>query len=157
MARFIDDNVLAQVNSIIYLKSQDIVNHVFYSKDIIQELLIQIKNNQDVQKKHDAIEFFMEVCQLSKNTSLMTRFSFMDNTDAVSLIEVLAEIFNICEPSIQTLKAEVSGNAEMYRQLLHQTSNDFLIDDFIKKHEKFDIRKIDLLKISSLEILMSLI
>ncbi len=31
------------------------------------------------------------------------------------------------------------------------------MDDFITRHEKFDIRKIDLLKISSIEILMSLI
>jgi Component of IIS longevity pathway SMK-1 len=68
MARFIDDNVLANVNSIIYLKSQDIVNHVFYNKEILQELLGLMKSNENVQKKHDAIEFFMEVCQLSKNT-----------------------------------------------------------------------------------------
>ncbi len=31
------------------------------------------------------------------------------------------------------------------------------IEDSIKKHEKFDIRKIDLLKINSIEIMMSLI
>ena len=31
------------------------------------------------------------------------------------------------------------------------------MDDFLMKHDKFDIRKIDLLKISALEILMSLI
>jgi len=35
MARFIDDGVLNTVNSIIYVKSQDIVNHVFYTKEIL--------------------------------------------------------------------------------------------------------------------------
>lgn len=33
----------------------------------------------------------------------------------------------------------------------------YLVDDFLKKHDKFDIRKIDLLKISAIEILMSLL
>ena len=31
------------------------------------------------------------------------------------------------------------------------------LEDFIKKHEKFDIRKVDLFKINAMEILMSLI
>lgn len=57
----------------------------------------------------------MEVCQLSKNTSLMTRFSFMENSDALSLIEVLAESFNICDPDLNTLRAEVSGDLPLYR------------------------------------------
>jgi len=105
MARFIDDNVLATVNSIIYMKSQEIVNHIFYTKEILSELLNKIKDNNNVQQKHDAIEFFMEVCQLSKNTQLMSRFSFLENQDALSLIEVLSESFNICEPDFRTLEA----------------------------------------------------
>lgn len=68
MARFIDDNVLANVNSIIYLKSQDIVNYIFGNRDILAELLTKMKSNEDVKAKHDAVEFFMEVCQLSRNT-----------------------------------------------------------------------------------------
>jgi len=39
MARFIDDQVLSNVNSLIYIKSQEIVNHIFYNKDILMELL----------------------------------------------------------------------------------------------------------------------
>ena len=39
IARFIDDSLLANINSLIYLKSQDIVNHIFYNKDILIELL----------------------------------------------------------------------------------------------------------------------
>ncbi|MFS8159692.1 MAG: hypothetical protein ACMG6E_05670 [Candidatus Roizmanbacteria bacterium] len=95
----------------------------------------------------------------------------METADAISLIEVLAETFNICEPDIETLKAEVSGDQSEYRSIVlakhNQTSgvssedgegkHPSYIDDFLKKHEKFDIRKIDLLKISAIEILMSLI
>jgi len=95
----------------------------------------------------------------------------METADAISLIEVLAETFNICKPDIETLKAEVSGDHSEYRSIVfakhNQTSGAPLedgeekhpsyIDDFLKKHEKFDIRKIDLLKISAIEILMSLI
>jgi hypothetical protein len=62
MARFIDDSVLANINSIIYLKSQEIVNHIFYTKEILNELLIKMRSNENVVEKHDAIEFFMEVC-----------------------------------------------------------------------------------------------
>ena len=42
----------------------------------------------------------------------MSRFSFMESQDVNSLIDVLAETFNICDPDLQTLKAEVSGNLE---------------------------------------------
>ena len=31
----------------------------------------------------------------------------METADALNLIEVLAETFNICEPTLETLKAEV--------------------------------------------------
>jgi hypothetical protein len=34
----------------------------------------------------------------------------MEAADATSLIEVLAETFNICKPDIETLKVEVSGD-----------------------------------------------
>lgn len=68
MARFIDDTVLANINSIIFVKSQDIVTHVFSSKDILTELLEKMRNNDDVLTKINAFEFFLEVCSLSKNT-----------------------------------------------------------------------------------------
>jgi hypothetical protein len=62
MARFIDDSVLANINSIICQKSQEIVNHIFYTKEILNELLVKMRSNENVMEKHDAIEFFMEVC-----------------------------------------------------------------------------------------------
>lgn len=67
MARFIDDSVLATINSLVYVKSQDIVSHIFYNKDILVELLTKMRSHKDMKEKHDAIEFFMEVCQMSKN------------------------------------------------------------------------------------------
>ena len=67
MARFIDDSVLSNINSLIYSKSQEIVNYIFYNKDVLIELLHKMRSHEDMQTKHDAIEFFMEVCQLSKN------------------------------------------------------------------------------------------
>jgi hypothetical protein len=48
MARFIDDSVLANINSLIYVKSQDIVNHIFYNKDILIELLQKMRSNEDL-------------------------------------------------------------------------------------------------------------
>ena len=39
IARFIDDSVLANINQLIYIKSQDIINHIFYNKEILIELL----------------------------------------------------------------------------------------------------------------------
>lgn len=62
MARFIDDNVLSNVNSLIYVKSQEIVNYIFHTREILQELLSKMRTNDDVKAKHDAVEFFMEVC-----------------------------------------------------------------------------------------------
>lgn len=62
IARFIDDSVLANINQLIYIKSQDIINHIFYNKDILVELLQKMRSQGDLHTKHDAIEFFMEVC-----------------------------------------------------------------------------------------------
>lgn len=85
---------------------------------------------------------------------------------------MLAEIFNICDPDINTFQAEVLNNRESYRSILENKHNEVkktteeiqqkeklpsYIEDFITTHDKFDIRKIDLLKIGALEILMSLI
>lgn len=62
IARFIDDGVLATINQLIYGKSQEIVNHIFYNRDVLVELLQKMRSHGDMQVKHDAIEFFMEVC-----------------------------------------------------------------------------------------------
>jgi hypothetical protein len=40
----------------------------------------------------------------------MNRFSVLEIADALSLIEVLAESFNICEPEAALLKAEIKGD-----------------------------------------------
>lgn len=45
----------------------------------------------------------------------MSRFSILETADALSLIEVLAESFNICEPDQDLLKAEVKGDSEMVK------------------------------------------
>lgn len=44
IARFIDDQVLSNINSIIYMKSQDIVNHIFYSREMLEELYSKMKS-----------------------------------------------------------------------------------------------------------------
>lgn len=62
MARFIDDQVLANINSIIYFKSQEIVTYVFSTRAILQDLLHNMRNNDDIQFKNSALDFFMEVC-----------------------------------------------------------------------------------------------
>jgi hypothetical protein len=51
-----------------------------------------------MQIKHDAIEFFMEVCQMSKNMQMGARFSFFETLSSFNLIEILAETFNIYYP-----------------------------------------------------------
>ena len=61
----------------------------------------------------------MELCTLAKNACVMTRFSFIENCDALSLIEVLAEFFNFCVPDVETLKAEASGDFNLYKQIIH--------------------------------------
>jgi hypothetical protein len=81
---------------------------------------------------------------------------------------VLAETFNICEPDKESLVAEALNDTELFKSLIcsktikdqykyGEEKNNSYIEDLIKKHDKFDIRKIDLLKISAIEILMSLI
>ena len=58
--------------------------------------------------KHDAIEFFMEVCQMSKNMQISQRYNFFEslNQSSTNLIEILAESFNIYYPDQTTLKYE---------------------------------------------------
>lgn len=66
---------------------------------------MRIHGNMKV--KHDAIEFFMEVCQMSKNMQLGARFSYFETINSFNLIEILAESFAIYQPDLETLKAEV--------------------------------------------------
>ena len=81
-------------------------------------------------------------------------------------MEVLAEIFNICEPDEDSLIAEISGNEEKVVQLCAQKSGgdakniigqQIIESEFLKKHDKFDLRKIDFMKISAIEILLNLV
>lgn len=65
-----------------------------------------MRSNGDLQVKHDAIEFFMEVCQLSKNLQLGARFSYFETVNSFDLVEILAETFNIYKPDMNTLRAE---------------------------------------------------
>ncbi len=62
----------------------------------------------EMHTKHDAIEFFMEVCSMSKNMQIGQRFSFFESLSSSSsnLIEILAESFNIYYPDKNTLKFE---------------------------------------------------
>ena len=43
------------------MNSQDIVSHILQNKEILAELLVKMRSS-DMHIKHDAIEFFMEVC-----------------------------------------------------------------------------------------------
>ena len=134
----------------------------------------------EMHTKHDAIEFFMEVCQMSKNMQMGQRFSFFESLSSSSsnLIEILAESFNIYYPDQTTLKAEAFGETtELIDYLLKVTladpkqtpkANDeeeskepvetirATIEDFLKPHDKYDIRKLDLMKINAIEILMNI-
>ena len=120
IARFIYDSVLANINQLIYIKSQDIINHIFYNKDILVELLQKMRSQGDLHTKHDAIEFFMEVCQLSKNLQLNARFSYFETINSFNLIEILAETFNIYKPDANTLRAEAYQDKEGLLRYLMQ-------------------------------------
>ncbi len=39
IARFVDDSVLSNINSLVYVHSSDIANHIFQNKEILLELL----------------------------------------------------------------------------------------------------------------------
>ena len=51
--------------------------------------------NNDMQIKHDAIEFFMEVCQMTKNMQLGARFGYFESISTINLIEILAESLSL--------------------------------------------------------------
>lgn len=99
------------------MNSQDIVNHVFQNREILQELLGKMRS-QDMHVKHDAIEFFMEVCQMSKNMQMGTRYSFFETVNSFNLIEILAESFNINYPDVTTLKLEAFQESEELTEYL---------------------------------------
>jgi hypothetical protein len=90
------------------MNSQDIVTHIFQNKDILGELLTKMRS-AEMHTKHDAIEFFMEVCQMTKNMQINARYNFfesMNSSPSFNLIEILAESFNLYYPDQVTLKAE---------------------------------------------------
>ena len=95
------------------------------------------------------------------------RYTYFDSMNSFNLIEILAETFNIYTPDINTLRAEAFQDTDsLVEQLLNtregfkfQDSNDNVkatIEEFLKGHDKFDIKKIDLLKINAIEILMNI-
>jgi hypothetical protein len=144
---------------------------VFSEKDILKELLAKMRQSdtsETMQDKHDAIEFFMEVCQMSKNMQMGARYSAFETIHSLSLIEILAETFNMYYPSEQTLRHEAFREQEQLVEYLmhsHATSEQSFqpmevvrggIVDFLKPHEKYDICKIDLLKINAIDVLMNI-
>ena len=177
IARFVDDSVLSNINSLIYVHSQDIANHIFHNKDILQELLQKMRS-PEMHAKHDAIEFFMEVCQMSKSMQMGQRFSFFESLSQSSsnLIEILAESFYVYYPDEHTLRYEAFEDTDSLLNYLIQLtlqgqkplkatedeeSQDpglvrATIEDFLKPHDKYDIRKLDLMKINAIEILMNI-
>lgn len=167
IARFIDDSVLQNLNSLLYMNSQEIVNHIFQNKDILAELLGKMRS-ASMQVKHDAIEFFMEVCQMSKNMQMAARYCFFETMNSFNLIEILAETFNIYYPDILTLKFEayqqydplidylVNLTTKKEEEKEQVTEIKTIIEDFLKPHDKYDIVKLDLLKINAIEILMNI-
>lgn len=152
IARFIDDSVLQNINSLVYMNSTDIVNYIFQNKAILQDLLGKMRGDH----KHEAVEFLMEVCQMSKNIQMGARFSFIESMG--NLVEVLTECLNLFAPDIASLKLEAFQDQAGLTEHFTQTypSEQAAIEDFISVHDKFDIRKLDLLKINAIEILMSI-
>lgn len=63
----------------------------------------------------------MEVCQMSKNMQMGARFSVFETINSFSLIEILAETFNIYYPDIGTLKYEAFAETEGLVEYLLQT------------------------------------
>lgn len=106
---------------------------------------------------------------MSKNMQMGARFSFFETMSSFNLIEILAETFNLYYPDTTTLKAEAFEESEGLVEYLlqtHKSDNKFksespelikqAIVDFLKPHDKFDIKKLDLLKINAIEILMNI-
>ena len=145
------------------MNSQDIVNHIFGNKEILSDLLKKMRS-PDMETKHDAIDFFMEVCQMSKNMQFGQRSNIFDTITSVNLIEILAETLNIYYPDSDTLKCDALQDSEGLTQYLLKTNKEgkdqsiekvkSLIEDFQRAHDKYDIKKLDFLKINSIEILM---
>ena len=99
--------------------------------------------------------------------------------NSFNLIEILAETFNIYEPDEETLHAEAFNDTPALVDLLlertiatngqganrdgnftrFQDTPDTIrttILDFLSPHSKFDIKRIDLLKINAIEILINI-
>jgi hypothetical protein len=119
--------------------------------------------------KHDAVEFFMEVCQMSKNMQMGARYSLYESINQPSLIEILAETYNIYYPDLKTLKFEAFDEGDnLVDYLVHthkseaksKAAEDHVlraaIEDFLSTHDRFDIKKLDLLKINAIEILINI-
>lgn len=145
------------------------MTHILQNKEILAELLTKMRS-PEMHTKHDAIEFFMEVCQMTKNMQIHARYNFfesMNSTPSFNLIEILTESFNLFYPDQVTLKAEAfEENEGLVEYLVQMTkpqndteSVDYIrttILDFLKPHDKYDIKKLDLLKINAIEILMNI-
>lgn len=108
---------------------------------------------------------------MSKNMQMGTRFSFFESMNSLNLIEILAETFNIYYPDTNTLKYEAFSDCDSLVEYLLQThqqdGSNFhesessekvkgIIEGFLKAHDKYDIKKLDLLKINAIEILMNI-
>lgn len=105
---------------------------------------------------------------MSKNMQMAARYCFFETMNSFNLIEILAETFNIYYPDLSTLKFEayqqydslidylvtLTTKKEEEKEQVSEIKT--IIEDFLKPHDKYDIVKLDLLKINAIEILMNI-
>jgi len=108
-----------------------------------------MRSQEDLSAKSEAVEFFFEICQMSKSMQMGGRFNF-EQISNLHLVDILAETLNLYPPTLTTLRAEILGEPNPYE-------SDPTLEDLMKVHEKYEVRKVDWLKINALEILMNLL
>lgn len=90
LARILDDPTFSVLNSLIFFNQVDIVNHLQANVQFLHELFgIFNPQNQDLEKKKDAVLFIQQCCAIAKNLQPPARQSLYHNFIAHGLLRVI--------------------------------------------------------------------
>ncbi|KAI9731139.1 MAG: Platinum sensitivity protein [Cirrosporium novae-zelandiae] len=108
LARILDDPTFSVLNSLIFFNQVDIVTHLQQNAAFLKELFgIFENNNEDDQRKQDAVHFIQQCCAITKNLQLQSRTAFYNNLIQAGLFTVVTYALRHSNPSIRSSGTDI--------------------------------------------------
>ncbi|KAJ2895818.1 hypothetical protein MKZ38_006140 [Zalerion maritima] len=126
LARILDDPTFSVLNSLIFFNQVDIVNHLQANVQFLADLFgIFNPQNQDLERKKDAVLFIQQCCAIAKSLQPPARQSLYNNFIAHGLLRVINYGLRHTNVSVRVgatdiLVSMIDHDPQMIRQTLHR-------------------------------------